>query len=83
MKGLLVQQVGEGLLVVVHPVEVGSMVKQGLDDCRLGGLVQGGGVQSRVPLAVHRVRVGPALQQEADGWHGGEDADRVAAHLHH
>ena len=81
MEGLFVQEVGEGLLVIVDPIKVGAMVEQGLDDRGLGGLVEGGRVQRRVAFAVHGVGVGTALEQEADCRHGWEDADGVATNL--
>ena len=69
MERLFVEEVCKGLLVIVDPIKVSAMVEQGLDDRGLGGLVEGGRVQRRVPFAVHRVRVRPALEQEADGRH--------------
>ena len=81
MEGLFVQQVGEGLLVIVDPVKVGAVVEEGLDHGRLGRLVEGGRVQRRVAFAVDGVGVGTALKQEADCGNGGEDTDGVATNL--
>ena len=81
MEGLFVEEVGEGLLVIVDPIKVGAMVEQGLDDRGLGGLVEGSRVQRRVAFAVHGVGVGTALKQEADRRHRWEDADGVATDL--
>ena len=81
MEGLFVQQVGEGLLVVVDSIKVSAMVKQGLDHGWFGRLVQRRRVQRRVAVAVDGVGVGTALEQEADRWDGWEDADGVATNL--
>lgn len=79
MHRLLIEQAEESLLVRVDHVKVGAVVEQRLDDGGLGRLVEGGGVKRRVAVAVLGIGVSAALQEKADGGHGGEDADGVAA----